>query len=100
MRHDSMKSLSKWRWCVLLLALGVVLTLPNAQGKRAARKKAKTAAAETSAAPEATPSLEPKALDILKAASSRLAAARPMKFTAVQVYDKPRGHRQPSTLTP
>jgi hypothetical protein len=94
-----MKSLSKWRWCVLLLALGVVLTLPNAQGKTAARKKAKTAAVETSPAPEATPSLEPKALDILKATSSRLAAARTMKFTAVHFYESPSRHGHPLAFT-
>jgi hypothetical protein len=33
--------------------------------------------------------LEPKALELLKAASSRLAAARSMKFTAVVSYEAP-----------
>ncbi len=86
--------------CVLLLALGVVLTLPNAQSRPpAAKKKAKQAAAETSPAPEATPSLEPKALDILKAASSRLAATRTMKFTAVHFYESPSRHGHPLAFT-
>ena len=33
--------------------------------------------------------LEPKAIDILKAACSRLAAARSMSFTAVVTYESP-----------
>src|SRR6266700_6724686 len=86
--------------CVLLLALGVILTLPNAQSRPpASKKKAKQAAAETSPAPEATPSLEPKALDILKATSSRLAAARTMKFTAVHFYESPSRHGHPLAFT-
>ncbi|MGC2352203.1 MAG: DUF2092 domain-containing protein, partial [Candidatus Udaeobacter sp.] len=87
------------RLCALLLALGVVLTLPSAQGKPATRKKAKTTAAEASPAPEATPSLEPKALDILKAASSRLAAARTMKFNAVHFYESPSRQGHPLAFT-
>ena len=95
-----MKSLSKFRWCVLLLALGVVLTIPTAQSKSpAGKKKAKAAAAEASPAPEATPSLEPKAVDILKAASSRLAAARTMKFTAIHFYESPSRQGHPLALT-
>jgi len=35
------------------------------------------------------PVLEPKAIDLLKAASSRLAAAHSMSFTAVVTYDSP-----------
>ena len=39
--------------------------------------------------------LEPKAINLLKAASGRLAAARTMSFTAVVTYDSPSrlGHR-------
>jgi len=40
-------------------------------------------------AAEAKPVLEPKAIDLLKAASSRLAAARTMTFTAVISYESP-----------
>jgi len=88
------------RWCVLVLTLGVLLVTPNAQSKPpAAKKKAKTTAAEASPAPEATPSLEPKALDILKAASSRLAAARTMKFNAVHFYENPSRHGHPLAFT-
>ena len=91
---------NRWRWCALLLALGMVLTIPNAQSKPpAAKKKAKSTAAEASPAPEATPSLEPKALDILKAASSRLAAARTIKFNAVHFYESPSRQGHPLAFT-
>ena len=85
---------------VLLLALGVLLAIPNSQGKpQAAKKKVKAAAAEASPAPEPSPSLEPKAIDILKAASSRLAAARTMKFTAVHFYESSSRHGHPLAFT-
>jgi hypothetical protein len=91
---------TRWRWCALLLALGVVLTIPNAQSKPpASKKKAKPAATEASPAPEAAPVLEPKALEILKAASSRLAAARTLKFTAVHFYENPSRQGHPLAFT-
>ena len=110
MRHDSMMGLTltaipmmttdKRFWLVLLLAATVLRWCPSAESKpKAAKKKAKTAAAEASPLPEATPSLEPKALDILKAASSKLAAARTMKFTAVHFYENPSRHGSSSRLT-
>src|SRR5213596_995706 len=84
----------------LLIASVALLVIPNAQSNpKAAKKKAKTTAAETSPAPEATPSLEPKALDILKAASSRLAAARTMKFNAVHFYESPSRQGHPLAFT-
>jgi hypothetical protein len=42
-----------------------------------------------SAKAQTTPSLEPKALGILKAASARLAAAHSMSFTAIVTYENP-----------
>src|SRR6266487_1889725 len=94
MRHDPMMIGNTCRWCALLLALGALLIAPNAQGKpQAAKKKAKTTAAE------ASPSLEPKALDILKAASSRLAAAQTMKFNAVHFYESPSRQGHPLAFT-
>jgi len=50
------------------------------------------AAPPSPAAPAATepvPALEPKAIDILKASSDRLAAARTVSFTAVAAYESP-----------
>lgn len=45
------------------------------------------------------PELEPKALAILKAASSKLAAARTMTFTAVATYESPAKTLQPLAYT-
>src|SRR6266567_2051916 len=84
----------------LLIASAALLTIPSAQSKPpTAKKKAKPAAAEASPAPEASPSLEPKALDILKAASSRLAAAHTMKFTAIHFYESPSRQGHPLAFT-
>src|SRR5438093_6111733 len=85
------------RWALLIVS-AALLAIPNAQSKPA-KKKAKTTAAEASPAPEATPSLEPRALDILKAASSRLAAARTMKFSAVHFYENPSRQGHPLAFT-
>ena len=85
---------------VLLLALGVLLAIPNAQGKpQATKKKGKPAAAEASPAPEATPSLEPKAIEVLKAASNRLAAANTLKFNAIHFYESSSRHGHPLAFT-
>src|SRR5262245_14918210 len=77
--------------CALLVALGVFLAAPGFQDAQrvaqAAQKKAAPLA--KSAVTEVTPGLEPKAIDLLKAASSRLAAARTMRFTAVISYESP-----------
>src|SRR6266545_8126391 len=85
------------RWALLIVS-AALLAIPNAQSKPA-KKKTKTTAAEASPAPEATPSLEPKALDILKAASNRLAAARTMKFNAVHFYESPSRQGHPLAFT-
>ncbi len=75
----------------LLLALGVVLTTSaNAQQSQQAPQASKPAKSSSKApAPAVTPVVEPKAIDLLKAASSRLAAARSMTFTAVVTYESP-----------
>jgi hypothetical protein len=49
--------------------------------------------------PEATPSLEPKAIEVLKAASDRLAAARTLKFNAVHFYESSSRHGHPLAFT-
>ena len=81
----------------LLLALGVLLAAgANAQQPQGAPPQASKQAASSSkaAAAPATPAIEPKAIEILKAASNRLAAAHSMSFTAVVTYESP------STLGP
>jgi hypothetical protein len=75
----------------LLLALSVFLAATGAQAAQQAPKTSKPAAKPPvkKAVPAVKPVLEPKALDILKAASDRLAAARSMSFTAVISYESP-----------
>src|SRR5262245_32768813 len=85
-----------------VLALGTLLagsTLMPAQTVSPAQKqtppakatpKKKSAPKETSAAPTpVTLPLEPKALEVLKAASDRLAAANSLSFVAVETYESP-----------
>jgi hypothetical protein len=81
----------KFLRCALLLALGVFLaTSGHAQPPPRAPQTAKPAkVSKKAAAPTVKPVLEPKALEILKAASDRLAAARSMSFTAVISYESP-----------
>jgi len=80
----------------LLFALGVLFAAVSAGQQTApaqSQPAAKAAPAAKSAKKAATPAfvagLEPKAIDILKAASARLAAAKSMAFTAVVSYESP-----------
>ena len=77
----------------LLLGWGVVAGVGNAQTPpQGANKPAAQKPAAKKPPPKATPArpaLEPKAIDILKAACSRLAAAHTMAFTAVVAYESP-----------
>src|SRR6266487_1404365 len=88
-------------WWPLLIASAALLAIPAAQSKppQAAKKKAKPVAAEASPAPEASPALEPKAIEILKTASSRLAAAHTLKFTAIEFYETSSRQGHPLSLT-
>jgi hypothetical protein len=81
---------------MLLFALSVLLAAAGAGAQDApqasppaprASKRAKSP--KKGAAPAVEPVLEPKAIDILKAACARLAAARSMAFTAVVSYENP-----------
>ncbi len=76
---------------VLLAALGVLLAASaNAQQPQDAPHPSKPAkSSRKAAATAAAPALEPKAIDILKAASNRLAAAHSMTFTSVVTYESP-----------
>src|SRR5438128_5300071 len=88
------------RWWALLLISAALLATPTAESKPpTAKKKGKAVAAEPSPAPEPSPALEPKAIEILKAASSRLAAARTVKFTAVDFYESSSRHGHPLSVT-
>ncbi len=82
----------RWRGtilaCVLLLAAGPLLGAGNeTPPTQPAAKAAKST--KRPAAPAAQVVLEPCAIDILKVASARLAAAKSMAFTAVVSYESP-----------
>ncbi len=80
------------RGWTLLLALSVFLAAASAgaQGPQQAPRSAKRPKSPSKgAARMLEPVVEPKATDILKAVSSRLAAAHTMKFTAVVFYENP-----------
>ena len=73
--------------CTLVIALSVLLTAAAyAQTTPKASRVAKTSAPVM---PAPAPVLEPKAIEILKAACARLAAAHSMSFTAVISYENP-----------
>jgi hypothetical protein len=75
---------------VIFLALALVVFLAvggNAGETKQTSKPAKSKGKE--APPPVQMTLEPKAIDILKAACSRLAAARSMSFTAMVTYENP-----------
>ncbi len=78
---------------VSLFALGMLIAV-NGHGAEAQSKSKSKAPPPAPAVGTIVTGLEPKAIDILKAASSRLAAARSMSFTAV-IF-----HENPSTLGP
>jgi hypothetical protein len=88
---------SWWTWCVLIVALSVVLGGTGYAAQAQPAKKAQASKSTTSksakpkpaakAAPAVKPVLEAKAIDILKASSARLAAAKSMSFTAVVSYE-------------
>jgi hypothetical protein len=78
----------------LLLALSMLL-VPAASPQAAT----KVAPRDKSVAIETRPALEPKAIDLLKAASSRLAAAHSMSFTAVVTYESPSRLGHPLSYT-
>lgn len=75
----------------LLLAAGVLFAAGSAAAQTASAQPAPKAskAAKKPAAPVAQMGLEPRAIDILKAASARLAAAKTMSFTAIVSYESP-----------
>ena len=74
------------------LLLSLVLFLAAGASAQPAPSGPAPATPPSPAAPAATepvPALEPKAIDILKASSGRLAAARTLSFTAVAAYENP-----------
>jgi len=86
-----------------LLAFGVLLVTAGAgyaeNAPRATKRKAVPPGRPAAIQAKPAIELEPKAIDILKAASSRLAAARSMSFTAVVTYESPSRLGHPLTYT-
>ncbi|HEY4934318.1 MAG TPA: DUF2092 domain-containing protein [Terriglobales bacterium] len=81
------------RKAVLSLAMLLMLAgMAFAQGPQQPKKKANPSA--KAAATAAPPALEPKAIELLKATSARLASAKTLAFTAVETYESPsrQGH--------
>ena len=79
---------------VLCLALALAA---SAQTKSPAAQKAP--AAKSAAAQATAPPMEPKALDILKATSARLAAAHTLSFNAVELFEQPSRQGDPLAYT-
>jgi hypothetical protein len=72
-----------------LLALGAMLCAGAGAQQSASSAKAASKTSAKAAVPDFIPGLEPRAIEILKAASKRLAAAQTMSFTAVVSYESP-----------
>ena len=81
----------KFARCAVLFAAGVFLAAGvNAQQPSVAPKAPEPPPPPSKeAAPAVKPVLEPKALDLLKAMSDRLVAAKSMSFTALSTYEHP-----------
>jgi hypothetical protein len=73
----------------LAVALAANADAQQAQGAKPAKASKAAKPSSKAAAPTVEPALEPKAIDILKASCSRLAAAHSMTFTAVVTYESP-----------
>ena len=77
-----------------LLIFGLFFWATTAFPQAAQQPKKKATSPAKPAQAISPPALEPKALEILKASSDRLAAAHTMAFTAVETYESPsrQGH--------
>jgi hypothetical protein len=74
-----------WRGAVVALSLFLAISGNAAQPTHKTQQSTKAA----TNAPAYQPGLEPRAIDVLKASSARLAAAKSMAFTAVVSYESP-----------
>jgi len=71
------------------LPIGLIALLSTSAGAQQSAPAPQTPEAAKPTAPAPPPAIEPKAIEILKASSNRLAAARSMSFTAVVSYESP-----------
>jgi hypothetical protein len=83
---STMKSLG-WSLVLALAVVGCLATAGTAADTKPAPKASKASKSRRQQAPPVQMTLEPKAMEIIKAATDRLAAARTMSFTAVVAYE-------------
>lgn len=99
MKEASLNSPVSARWCKAALAAiaGLAMSVAQAQSPQPSEGKASSSKAGSVASPKSAkkPSapaklvIEPKAMELLKATSARLAAAKTMSFTAIASYEYP-----------
>src|SRR5271169_5144388 len=82
------------RALLMTAAALLVAGAANAQSTTPPPKKSTSHAKMAPAAPS-VPALEPKAIELLKATSARLAAAHTLSFTAVEIFEQPSRHGHP-----
>src|SRR5262249_53189557 len=73
----------------MLVALFAALPAAASAQPQSAQPASKPKAAQAATPAAVEPRLDPKALELLKAMSARLAGARTMSFTAVSTYESP-----------
>ena len=80
-----------------LLSLLILLLGTGAATAQTPAAPAKKKTTQTKKAPTTSPKpeLEPKAIELLKATSERLAAAHTLSFTAVEIFEHPSRHGHP-----
>lgn len=80
-----------------LLSLLILLLGTGAATAQTPATPAKKKTTQTKKAPTTSPKpeLEPKAIELLKATSERLAAAHTLSFTAVEIFEHPSRHGHP-----
>jgi hypothetical protein len=80
---------NKCTGCILALTLTLFVLLAASGNVQAAETKKQARSKGKESPPPVQMTLEPKAMEILKASCDRLAAARTMRFTAVVTYESP-----------
>ncbi len=90
-------------WCALIVALGVLwagsANAAQAQTMKPQAAKSAKSPGKAAGAPAVQKVIEPRAIDILKATSARLAAAKSLTFTAVVSYESPSRYGPPLIFT-
>lgn len=86
--------------CMMSLALGSLLVATAlAQSSAPPSKKKPSAPPKKAVSADTRPALEPKAVDLLKAMSDRLSAAKTMSFTATELFETSSRHGHPLAYT-